>query len=110
MQLNQRKPPIRSPKMLEAAQGHTCVLCGRNDGTVVAAHYQGIGSARLGKGRGQKPSDLHVADLCHRCHQAMDAYEGGNDPERSLDFCLAILETLERRWRDGVIGDGRNAA
>jgi len=103
----QRKPPIRSQNIRDAASGEPCAHCGRKDDTVVAAHYQGIGSARLGKGRGQKPGDLFVAFLCSRCHDYFDSYAAGNDPERAIDFALAVFETQDRLWRAGIITDGR---
>jgi len=110
MTLDQRKPPIRSPKMLKAANGQSCVHCGAHDGTVVACHYQGVGQGRLGKGKSQKPHDFAVADFCRRCHEHFDQYAQGNNLEASFDFLMAILLTQERRWRDGIIGDGREAA
>lgn len=106
----QRQPPIRSPKMLKAARGQSCVHCGSHDDTVVAAHYQGVGQGRLGKGGSQKPHDYATADLCRRCHEHFDTYAAGNDLEASFDFLMAILLTQERRWRAGVIGDGSNRA
>lgn len=106
----QRKPPIRSQKIRNAARGESCTHCGRQDGTVVAAHYQGIGSARLGKGGSQKPGDLFVAFLCDSCHGYFDSYEAGNDPDRAIDFALAVFVTQDRLWRAGIIGDRRKAA
>ena len=63
--------PIRSKKLLSAARGESCVNCGTQDGTVVAAHYQGLRSHQYGKGKGQKPHDILVADLCVKCHSAL---------------------------------------
>jgi len=53
----------RSRKYLNAAEGQSCVNCGVNDGTVMAAHYQGMRSHAYGKGRGIKPSAAPVFRL-----------------------------------------------
>lgn len=70
--------PIRSKKLLAAARGESCVNCGVSDDTIVAAHYQGLRSHQYGKGKGQKPHDILVADLCHKCHHAFDSYKVGD--------------------------------
>lgn len=46
---------IRAPNLLANAKGKPCMKCGRNDGTVVAAHYCGLGAHRLGRGSKVKP-------------------------------------------------------
>lgn len=103
---------IRSRKYLNAAQGKPCVCCGKNDGTVVACHYQGLRSQALGKGTGIKPHDIAVADLCSTCHQKFDAYEIGfqdyDDPfmkkiDHSEEFLFRILLTIIQRIRDGKL-------
>lgn len=43
--------------------------CGKQDGTVVAAHSNQL---RDGKGRGIKAHDFRVAALCHTCHFDLD--------------------------------------
>ncbi len=101
--------PIRSKKLLSSARGESCVNCGARDDTVVAAHYQGLRSLSYGKGKSQKPHDILVADLCHKCHTAFDQYnygEGDNFQkkiDRSEQFQHAILLTIIRRIREGVI-------
>ena len=101
--------PIRSKKLLSSARGASCVNCGAQDDTVVSAHYQGLRSLSYGKGKGQKPHDILVADLCHKCHTAFDNYENGEGDEfqrkidRSEQFQHAILLTIIRRIREGVI-------
>ena len=65
--LIEKYKPVRSRKLLDAAENERCIRCGCQDGTVVAAHYQGFGSNRLGKGRGQKPDDTATAELCSWC-------------------------------------------
>lgn len=84
--------------------------CGKRDGTVVAAHYQGMRSHSLGKGAGHKVSDLFCASLCASCHQAFDGHQMGNHPDpymRKIDqseqFLFLVLKTIERRVQQGVI-------
>lgn len=101
---------IRSRKILDAARDQACVNCGRRDGTVVAAHYQGMRSHSLGKGTGHKVGDLFVADLCGGCHSVFDGHQIGNHPDpymRKIDqseqFLFLVLKTIARRVEQGVI-------
>lgn len=103
----------RSKKLLSAAKDQHCVCCGSKDGTIVAAHYQGFRSHSLGKGRGIKPVDLAIADLCSECHAKFDAHEMSCETDpwvRKLDqselFLFCILKTLIRRYEQGVIKIG----
>jgi predicted Fe-S protein YdhL (DUF1289 family) len=59
---------VRSPKLLQAARQIACQNCGRDDGTVCAAHTNWQG----GKGRGIKADDNLIASLCYRCHSQID--------------------------------------
>jgi hypothetical protein len=99
---------IRSKPMRDAAKGTVCVNCNRRDGTVVAAHLQGIRAQMFGKGERIKPHDLCVADLCRTCHEQFDRYLKGNNTyarriEMSEDFLTCILKTLLRRVDQGVL-------
>ena len=58
---------------MEACRELPCQQCGREDGTVVAAHSNQL---RDGKGRGLKAHDFRVAALCFTCHSAID--QGAN--------------------------------
>lgn len=100
---NARMKSVRSRTYLDGSRDQPCVRCGRNDGTVVPAHYCGIYQSRLGKGTGIKASDLCVADLCHRCHADFDGYKHGNDSERAAEFLVLIIETQHRRWERGLL-------
>ena len=99
---------VRSKKLLQASEGQSCVNCGAV-GTVVGAHLQGIRAQSFGKGRGIKPHDFCVADLCARCHSKFDSYEtlAGKNLQLRIDhseqFMYCVLKTLERRFADGVI-------
>lgn len=94
---------MKSPKLLEAARGQSCALCGADDGTVVAAHYSGLYSNALGKGMGQKAWDHCTAHLCHRCHNDLDTYAEGNNEERAIRFMVAIFKTQKRLFDEGVL-------
>lgn len=98
-----RQPRIESRKYLDAAEGQPCIRCGRQDDTVVAAHYCGLYSHRLGKGGGKKAHDHCTAHLCGRCHSYFDNYVDGNTEGRALEFLLLILETQTRCIGQGVM-------
>lgn len=95
--------PYRNRAYLDATEGLPCIRCKKQDGTVVPAHYSGFQAHYLGKGGGQKASDLAVADLCDACHREFDGYELGNTVERSQEFLILILRTLERRTQNGWV-------
>jgi hypothetical protein len=59
----------RNKKLLEILRKSPCQECGREDGTVVAAHSNQL---RDGKGRGIKADDYRVAALCYSCHMELD--------------------------------------
>jgi hypothetical protein len=59
----------RSDKLLRALRDSPCQQCGREDGTVVAAHSNQM---RDGKGRGLKAHDYRIAALCFTCHSEID--------------------------------------
>jgi len=99
----EKNKPYRNKKLLNASRGRSCTKCGADDGTIVRAHYQGIGSYRLGKGKGQKPHDFASADLCMVCHSEFDQYETGNNTDRGWEFLLLCMETLARDFRQGII-------
>ena len=71
----------RNPKVLQEARNHNCMLCGNNDGTVVAAHSN---QSRHGKGMSIKAHDAFVAYLCARCHISIDQGKGTHDLKRNM--------------------------
>lgn len=91
-----RQPRIESRKYLDAAKDQPCIKCGRQDGTVVAAHYCGLYANRMGKGGAKKVHDHCVAHLCGVCHQYFDTYRDGNTDGRAVEFMLLILQTQAR--------------
>ncbi|WP_299947769.1 hypothetical protein [uncultured Microbulbifer sp.] len=96
--------PTRIPKLLVLAKDRNCVHCGNNEGTTVAAHYQGQRSHSYGKGRGIKPHDAMAAHLCYRCHSEADSSALGNCPEaHSARFLLLIIITQLGLFLEGRI-------
>ena len=92
----------RNRAYLNTAKDEPCIKCGRNDGTVVAAHYSGLGAYALGKGMGTKVFDLATAHLCSRCHAEFDNYQDDNTIERSQEFLMLILRTLKKNVERGI--------
>ena len=72
---------MRSPKRLAEIRKLPCVRCGNPNSQ--AAHSN---SAKHGKGRGIKSSDLFVIPLCATCHAAFDRFELGNRAESEAMF------------------------
>lgn len=98
-----KQPTWRSRKYLDQARGQQCVRCGAWSETVVAAHYTGYRQHTYGKGRGVKPSDVAVADLCRECHEHFDRPEQRKSTEASEEFLHCILLTIMRRLAAGVL-------
>ena len=59
----------RDARLLRAVREAPCMMCGVQDGTVVAAHSNQL---RDGKGRSIKAHDYRIAALCYRCHGEID--------------------------------------
>ena len=59
----------RNKKLLEIVRQSPCQHCGKQDGTVVAAHSNWM---RDGKGKGIKAHDYRIAALCFTCHSELD--------------------------------------
>ena len=72
---------MRSPKRLAEIRKLPCVRCGNPNSQ--AAHSN---SAKHGKGRSIKSSDLFVTPLCFKCHAAFDRFELGNRAESEAMF------------------------
>lgn len=92
---------FRSKKLLQSARDQSCVLCGRNDGTTVAAHVR---SVQLGSGTGIKAPDCLTAWLCHECHDGVDGRRGNmsrDDRERVMLFAFA--RTVVRWFEQGIV-------
>ena len=79
---------MRDLKRLAAVRKLPCVRCGNPHSQ--AAHSN---SAKHGKGRGIKASDLFVIPLCFKCHAAFDRFELGNRAESEAMFNQWLVKT-----------------
>lgn len=72
---------MRDAKRLAAIRKLPCVRCGNPNSQ--AAHSN---SAKHGKGRSIKASDLFTVPLCHSCHFQFDTFQLGNRTESEAMF------------------------
>ena len=79
----------RNHKLLKLAKDAPCVLCGSNDGTVVACHSNQL---RDGKGTGIKSHDYRIAYLCNLHHFIID-----NAKELSKEERINLWEDAHRK-------------
>ena len=88
---------MRSPKRLAEIRKLPCVRCGNPNSQ--AAHSN---SAKHGKGRSIKSSDLFVIPLCFKCHAAFDRFELGNrvESEAMFEQWLVKTELMMRKNED----------
>ena len=88
----------RSRRLLDAAEGRACVLCGKQDDTVVPAHLPGS-KYGMPAGWSQKTHDWLVAHLCFHCHYEIDGIGRQDFQLRMKALCL----TLERLFDEGML-------
>jgi len=79
----------RNKALLEILRKSPCQTCGRDDGTVVAAHSNQL---RDGKGRSIKAHDYRVAAMCYKCHMELDQGSKMGKSER-----VEVWEDAHRR-------------
>ena len=79
---------MRDSKRLAAVRLLPCVRCGNPNSQ--AAHSN---SAKHGKGRSIKSSDLFTVPLCFKCHAAFDRFELGNRAESEAMFEKWLIKT-----------------
>lgn len=90
---------FRSRKLLDLARDQPCSLCGREDGTTVAAHANW---SDYGKGAMRKADDCFIAFLCAPCHAVVD--QGPDDYERKrFIWEQAHRNTMLSLWKQGRI-------
>lgn len=90
-----------SKKLLDAARDRPCVLCGNDDGTVVAAHSNSLAH---GRGFAHKSPSYYVAYVCHRCHDEIDGRAGGLTKEEKRDKWLsAWVRTVSIWFEEGIV-------
>jgi hypothetical protein len=86
---------------LKAARELPCQGCGKENGTVVAAHSNQL---RDGKGRGMKAHDFRIAALCFDCHRELDQGSTMNKQEKICFFEEAHRKTIGLFFMRGIIG------
>lgn len=86
---------FRNAKLLALARDQACVMCGSQDGTIVAAHSNLL---EHGKGRGLKAHDGMSAWLCYRCHTKLDQGTELSKDERRDYTITAICRTYMKLW------------
>ena len=90
----------RSPKLLKAAAGRACTLCG-SVGTTVAAHSNSLAH---GHGLGFKAPDFYIAYLCQWCHDQVDGRRGGLSKEEKRDMWLrGFVRTVAVWFNEGIV-------
>lgn len=89
----------RDARILRAVREAPCMMCGAQDGTVVAAHSNQL---RDGKGRSIKAHDYRIAALCFRCHSEIDQGSKMTKEER-----VAAWEDAHRRTIGWLFDTGR---
>jgi len=91
----------RNKKLLETARKLPCCHCGREDGTVVAAHSNQL---RDGKGKSIKASDYRIASLCFLCHSELDQGKNLSKQERIEMWEEAHRKTIGLLFENGYLG------
>ena len=81
----------RNKKLLEVLRRSPCQHCGRQDGTICAAHSNQL---RDGKGRGIKAHDYRVAALCYQCHMELDQGKSLSKTDREELWEAAHRKTI----------------
>ena len=79
---------MRDSKRLAEIRKLPCIRCGNPHSQ--AAHSN---SAKHGKGRGVKASDLFTIPLCFKCHAAFDRFELGNREQSEAMFEKWLVKT-----------------
>ena len=100
--MNLQKPKkYRSKRLTQSAKGNSCTfripgVCNHDNSTVVFCH-----APSSMKGAGTKSDDFWGADGCSACHYFVDNDVSGGT--QKVYFYDAIIETLRRRFDDGLI-------
>ena len=88
----------RNKRLLETVRNFPCQHCGKQDGTVVAAHSNQL---RDGKGKGIKASDYRVASLCFMFHAELDQGKNLSKAERMEMWEEAHRKTIGLLFDNG---------
>jgi hypothetical protein len=92
---------VRSPTLLRNARELPCQHCGKEDGTVVAAHTNWGG----GKGKAVKADDNLIASLCYECHMEMDMGYHLSKEQRQDMWQKAHIKTVDKLVKLGLWPD-----
>ena len=97
----EKRKPIRSKKITNAAEGETCTICGYVGPSVVFCH---LNESFAGKGMGKKADDIAGFFGCQSCH---DVYDGRAGHGSISDYAVlrAMYRTWRRLWDRGIIGE-----
>lgn len=90
----------RNKKLLVAVRDAPCMNCGRQDGTVVAAHSNQL---RDGKGKGIKAPDYRIAAMCGQCHYELDQGRSLSKTERVELWDEAHRKTIGWLFDEGYL-------
>jgi hypothetical protein len=90
---------FRSQKLLDAAEGQACVLCGTKD-TTVSAHANAV---EYGKGTSTKADDCLVAWLCAEHHRQIDDNSPLSKEERWEQWHRAFARTVVQWFKQGIV-------
>lgn len=90
----------RNRRLLDAAKGQDCQMCGRNDGSTVAAHSNQL---EHGRGHAYKSHDFFAAWLCSTCHHEIDHGKNLRREEKIERFNRAMHRTWRQLFRLGVL-------
>lgn len=97
----EKRKPIRSKKIRDAANGESCTICGLPSETVVFCH---LNESWAGKGMKLKADDIAGFFGCQSCH---DVYDGRSGHDTISDYAVlrAMYKTWRRLWDRGIIGE-----
>lgn len=91
---------FRSPKLLKAARGRPCVLCG-SVGTTVSAHSN---QTEHGHGTGIKAPDFYSAWCCGTCHDLIDGRRGQLTKQEKQELWLrAFVKTVAIWFQEQIV-------
>jgi CRISPR/Cas system-associated protein Cas10 (large subunit of type III CRISPR-Cas system) len=91
----------RDKRLLELCRELPCQICGRQNGTIVAAHSNQI---KDGKGTGIKAPDYRVAALCNECHFEVDNGNKLSKEEKRELWDAAHKSTIGYMFEHKMIG------
>lgn len=96
----EKRKAIRSKAIRDAANGESCTVCGRNDGTTVFCH---LNESWAGKGIGQKADDIAGFFGCVGCHSEYDGELNSGVVTADYLIMRAMYRTWRRLWELGII-------